>query len=201
MSQNSQYQSWTDEELVRALTVERDDFLPEALVAVEGELVRRGFELETLGRPDGPVQRRIELDAAKLTGVRGWLLVFIVVLLGNSLFASLSGASLLSQAGASPVIMIVGISWMVLGLYGCYAFILLVSRKAQAPKHASWWLMAGFVLGSLTLGLVYLATRELIFLPIYFVGTAFWFYYLENSKRVAATYRENPVKIRADEYG
>ena len=45
-SQQSTYESWSNEDLIQAATVDRQDYLPEAMIMIEAELKRRNVSSE-----------------------------------------------------------------------------------------------------------------------------------------------------------
>lgn len=187
-SQQYTYGSWPNEDLIRATTVDRQDYLPEAMIVIEAELNRRNVSSDDRNHVEQQILSGRNLRFQKLTGVRGWLLVFALITIGNSVAAILGGVAGASQVLENPIVGIALLPLSAFGVYGCYVFVLLLRKKINAPKHASRWLIAGFVLALLYAGIVYLTTREFILTPFYGAATLIWLQYLDSSKRVAATY-------------
>lgn len=187
-SQQSIYESWSNEDLIQAATVDRQDYLPEAMIMIEAELKRRNVGSEDRDRVEQQILSDRNLRTHKLTGVRGWLLVFVLIVIGNSIAAILGGVGGASQVLENPIVAIALVPLWSFGAYGCYVFVLLLQKKKNAPKHASRWLIAGFALTFFYAGVVYLTTREFILTPLYGAATLIWLQYLDSSKRVAATY-------------
>jgi hypothetical protein len=165
------------------------------MIMIEAELKRRNVGSEYRGRVEQQILSDRTLRTQKLTGVRGWLLVFALLVIGNSIAAILGGLAGASQSLENPIVGIALLPLWAFGAYGCYVFVLLLRKEINAPKHASRWLIAGFVLTLLYAGVVYLTTREFILTPFYGVATLIWLQYLDSSKRVAATYGKPPENV------
>jgi hypothetical protein len=186
--QQSTYESWSNEDLIRAATVDRQDYLPKAMIIIEAELKRRNVSSEERNQGEQQILSDRNLRTQKLAGVRGWLLVFALIVIGNSIAAISGGVAAASQVLENPIASIALLPLWAFGVYGCYLFVILLRKKNNAPKHASRWLIAGFVLTLLYAAVVYMATREFSLTPLYGIATLVWLQYLDSSKRVAATY-------------
>ena len=122
-----------------------------------------------------------KLGIQRLTGVRGWLLVFIILVIGNSLVSVAIGLAGLKE---KPALILM----LAIGVYGIYVSWLLVSRKESAPMHAARWLIAELVLTILYAVLLYMETWETTPVPAYAIGILAWLFYIKRSNRVKLTY-------------
>jgi len=162
---------------------DREEYRPEAITLIEEELARRNLddvERDRLVQNIAQERREQELES-----VRGWLLFFALVVLGNSLplvfdVAFYLGRNLLTGALALPAFSV--------GVYGCYVFVLLVRKRPTAPRHAARWVIAMSGLTLFSAGMVYLKRGEIILTPLYGLAQLAWLGYLGSSKRVLATY-------------
>ncbi len=145
------------------------------------KLTRRNIDSKKKNLTERKVPDTRKLGTQRLIGVRGWLLVFVVLVLGNSLISIAIGLAGLKE---KPALILM----LAIGVYGCYVFGLLVSKKGSAPKHAAGWLIAELVLTILYAVLLYLETRETTPVPAYAIGILVWLLYLKRSKRVKITY-------------
>src|ERR1700733_11818220 len=103
----AEYQNWSDSELVRATTAEKQDYQQWALALMEQELFRRGIPpLEREG-VEKVVLEQVEGERKRLAGIP-WLLPLFGVVVGlgsliNALFGVgvliLFGGALLSEFG------------------------------------------------------------------------------------------------------
>ena len=186
-SARARYEDWTDEDLVRAAGPERQDFRPEAIALIEAELTRRGIADEQWRRLERAVASEEADRRDELTGVRGWLLIFALMVLGNSLYVLLEWA----LAGLEdPLVGLFLLPSGLVGVYGLYAFHHLLRRRRSAPRHAARWLIAAFLVPLAYSVVVYGLSGELMLEPLYRAGILIWLVYLAQSKRVAATYGE-----------
>lgn len=181
---DSIYQDWTNEDLLCAAGPERHEYRADAVRAIDAELARRGLDgadREQLER--GMVER--ERRTRELTGVRGWLLVFALLVLGNSVSAVIGGTRGLLQ---NPLVGVFRLPELAAGVYGCYVFALLMLKRQTAPKHAAHWLFVAFGVTVFQAIYTYWLEREVLLMPLYGLGVLIWVEYLRRSRRVAATY-------------
>lgn len=75
------YQTWGTEELIRAATVERASYQTEALVLIERELQQRNVPTAEQDAIRDRLQTEELQQERKLCGVRGVLLLFVIVVL------------------------------------------------------------------------------------------------------------------------
>jgi hypothetical protein len=191
---SSIYLSWSDEELLRAAGPEREEYRPEAIASIETELARRDLDAPRREQLLQSIDQEDERRLRDLTGVRGWLLFFALVVLVNSLPLVFGGVL---RILLNPQVGISSLPWLAVGAYGCYAFVLLVRKRPSAPRHAARWILALFGVLVLHAGFVYLTSRQLVLMPLFGLPYVLWFEYLQRSKRVAATYGRPPQEIEA----
>jgi len=121
----------------------------------------------------------------KLTGVAGWLALFIV-----GIFLS----SLLNIIGTFVDFTTWGLIDLAIGIYGVYVGYLLSKVKPNAVKNAKIYLIINAVLGLLLIILVYSTvdpTDDLFSVAWRtFIYGVIWFWYFSASKRVKNTYQQ-----------
>jgi len=181
------YQSWTDEELLRAAGEEREEYRPEAVAAIEVELERRGVDASKREEMLENIVQEDERREHDLRGVRGWLALFALVVLFNSLPWVLTGVE---RLWGHPLAGLSFLPWMAVGAYGCYVFGALLLKRPTAPRHAARWLVATVGVPLLYVLLVYLSSGQALVAPVFRAPLLIWLWYLTESKRVAATYGE-----------
>lgn len=184
----AQYRSWTTEDLVRATTLEAEEYTPEAVSLMREELQGRNLTAEAQEALEGRVEGEATSAQRSLVGIRGWLLVFVV------LFGLNFGVVLVSDifALAQPL---PGIAYFAtvleifVGIYALGALWLLVSRHPRAPQHAQAVLVifCFLAIGS-WLAFHWRGYPPGLF-PVGAVGFAcVWWSYLSYSRRVRLTY-------------
>lgn len=183
------------EDLVSATTVHREDYQPDALSAMDRELASRDVPIDGRQAVEQEILQKEEVVDQKLRGIRGWLIVFILVVAIGSLVGLLTGiaALMLSQ---NVLGLLLTLPSVVIALYGFVAVVLLLRKKPSAPSHAARWMIANFVYGLIVAVIVWALTRDtsgFTVLPSP-IGVLLWLTYLENSKRVAATYGKTSKK-------
>lgn len=184
-NESKRFQGWANEDLLRASGPEREEYRPEAIIQIEAELARRGVrgaERDNLAYSMAVEEGRRRRE---LTGVRGWLLLFALIVLGNSLSRVLGGAR---QALQDPFSAVLALPGFAVGAYGCYVFGLLLTKRRSAPQHATRWLVVGFGVSVFYLILTRGFTGGVIFAGFAGLGCSIWVEYLRKSIRVAATY-------------
>jgi len=178
------YGSWTTEALIEATALKQEDYLPEAIAAMRTELAARGVAQDHRSEVAGVMQ---EVETKRLSGVRGWIIVFLIVLALNSLVALVSGLAAIQSGGF--LLSWLGLAALALAVYGGFVFAVLVAKKHSAPAHAKRWIVIMTVLGVLSAFLVLLVTGE--FSMLFVTSAVFaliWWRYFDVSKCVAATY-------------
>ena len=180
------YQSWSAAQLLRATTAEKQDYKSEALDLMVRELSRRGVSQSEREGAEREVVQHVEAEKKRLTGIRGFLLLFVIVVVFGSLLYALFGLLFL---GAGGLFILSGVLSLILAGYGFYVFYLLTRIRRTAPQHAERFLIFGFLLSILETLVAATVTHH--FDPGAlggFMGTLLWLAYLGGSKRVANTY-------------
>jgi hypothetical protein len=104
------YADWLTEDLVRASTVNREEYTAEAMSFIEAELKKRDVTIEQQQQ----IERKaaVEVHSAKksLTGIRGWLLLFCIIVFLSSIVGIIKWSTVFEP---------------ILGIYGLVVFYLL----------------------------------------------------------------------------
>jgi hypothetical protein len=185
---SARYKSWSTENLIKGATVDRKDYLPEALEVIERELKARNVSLELRQNIAQTIQQERETQEQQLRGIRGWLLFFVIVVLANSVMGVLSGLSSLSEARA-PLALLLLAPQPILGLAGLYVFVVLLLKKPFAPGHARIWLIVSFCYSLALAVILFIIARQFLLTPLPPIAALVWLTYLDESRRVAVTYQ------------
>jgi hypothetical protein len=182
------YKNWSDGELLRATTAEKQSYEPWALDLMARELSRRDISHSEKESAEKEVLEQVESEFKRLTGVHGFLLLFVVVLVVNSLFAALFGLAFV-RAG-DLVIMLFGVLWLIFAGYGFSVVYLLIRKQSTAPQHAERLLILGCLLSIVSALVVWMVTPGSNLAPAFYgvIGALLWLGYLRSSRRVANTY-------------
>ena len=182
------YRSLSTEELLQATTVEKDDYMPEAIALMTEELDKRNISQLEKAKIQTNIGKKVEEEKKSISGIRGLLLLFIIILLFNSLVSLIAGISIVSTT-RSLLSTVISLPSFFIALYGIFVFFLLVLKKQNAPKHATNWIISAFIISLIYAAFSLLATGEL---PSFLLGQAIsagiWLGYFSYSKRIAATY-------------
>lgn len=183
------YVNWTDEQLVKATTVEKNDYNPEAVDIMLKVLQKRGVSEKQLNSLQSEVEQKVAADIKKITGVGGFLIVFLIILVLSVIYSLNDGFSVLSSIKEMPILLlVVSIPFFLISIYGAYIFLLLVRKKEKAPDHTIKWLIAHFCVRLLGVVAIFITTGKLELSAIAPMSTLVWLMYFTNSKRVKATY-------------
>lgn len=189
------YQSWATEDLVRAASFDRGDYLPEAITAIEKELSSRDVSIEDRAQIEQDILKERQETEERINGVHGWLLLLIIIVLVSSLIVMLQSLSIPDSGAATfATTALLILPGLLLSLYGFFVFVLLVRKHKKAPSHAAIWLI-GSVCYAIFVGvLIFLLTGKInMVVPFTAAGAFVWLVYLAKSRRVALTYqRGNP---------
>lgn len=181
------YSGWTAERLVRAAFLEADQYDSSAVAVMRAELEARGLSASDIAalREDMRLHRDHE---SRLAGVRGWLLLFVIMVGASSAGGFALGAAL-TLSGEGWLARGQGLVTLALGIYGaCCAWLLGYGRPA-APVHARRWLILLAVNGLAVAGIGLAVRGELpdgVGRPLLFA--MIWLPYLARSRRVARVY-------------
>jgi len=176
------------EDLIRAATVERKDYQSEALELIDKELATRNVSTEQITEVRTKAHLEQEAKDRKITGIRGWLLVFVILIAICSLSGITSGLSALGLMEDFPYTAAF-IPLLPLGCYGIVVFILLILKKFTAPDHARACLMIFIVYNLLICVAGITNILEFRCSPFPAIWAGMWVSYMKESKRVALTYK------------
>lgn len=188
------YGEWSDIWLVRAVTLQRGDYQPEALQMIERELARRGLSPEEIDSLKSQALEQSESENRTPSGIGGWLRVFLIFVSLATLSHGVIGWSVfragLSQGDHGLGALLGGLASMIMAGYGAYALSLLSGGSPYAPRHTRQFLVTGFLLRAL-LSAAHLAEPRLSDPGLIILGaiTVLSVLYLKTSRRVANTYR------------
>lgn len=185
------YSSWTDDQLVKAVTVDRTEYYPEALVVMQKVLEKRGIPTETFSAIQTSAEKKRDDDIKRLTGIGGFLLLFLLNLVVSVFLNIMMGIKSLTHYSETPIFTLaVFIPSVLFGLFGAYVF-LLVREEKKAPRWATGWIIANCLLTILGLIFASVITGNWDFNAAYLpMGALLWIMYFSSSKRVKATYGE-----------
>ena len=198
------YAALSTEDLIKATTFEQTGYEPEAIALMNDELKRRGESQEDINMAQETVAKQIAEISKKLTGIRGFLLLFIImlyvnvlfsfgeVLIGLILFGNLSTV-MLDNTSTILAVLVLSVCYVCVGLYGIFTLILLIRKKKSAPGHTIKWIYSNLGIGILDAVLVFLNSSELQYFKVVgpLIFCLVWVTYFSRSKRVAATYGIN----------
>jgi hypothetical protein len=139
--------------------------------------------------------KREQAEKQQYRGIRGWLIVFILMVAGGSLISLLSGIVELREVKGFLGILLF-IPQALIAIYGFDVFVLLLCEKPSAPTHAARWMIANAAYNLIMAILVYALTRSTAGFIVFpsALGLTLWLMYLAKSKRVAATYKWKTAK-------
>jgi len=157
---------------------------------MRAELDRRGLSSEERRGTEKDAAQQVEDEVRSYTGVKGWLVLFAIVMALNFGWLFTRSIGTLARGGPSlPSVSLVLTLRTLVGLYGVVAAGLLFARQQRAPQHAK---AALAILCTLVVGSwLYFSWKGLIqehfpFRVLIFAGV--WWAYLSASKRVRSTY-------------
>ena len=182
------YRSWADEDLVRATSFDRGDYLPEALAAIEKELSSRGVSIDR-AQIEHDIRKEHQETKDQLYGVRGWLLLFVIILLIYSLRGVQESLDIMGES-RDLIATLLFLPRILLSVYGLFVFVLLVRKNKKAPFHAAKWLIGTACYGFLLGVLIFLSFEEIILTPGWAMFFLVWLAYFQRSRRVALTYQQ-----------
>jgi hypothetical protein len=192
----NRYQSMSTEDLFKAVTIDRKDYQLEAIKLIEKELTIRNVPLDLAQEAQQKIEQDEMIKDSQLNGVRGWLMIFVIILAANSIFLLVSGVDTLTKTKNMPgFILFFSLLMPLLGCYGLFASILLIKRNKAAPAHTRRWLITFLVYSLLYTAAIfkYSTAKYPLFVSAAssLVFSAVWLSYLKASRRVALTYQKN----------
>lgn len=195
---DQRHKSWATEDLVRAASLDRGDYLPEALAAMEKELSSRDISIDR-AEIEQDIRKERQETEERLRGVRGWLLLFVIIVFVNSLIGVLQSLNTLGGSANSNTTLLI-LPLLILSLYGFFVSVLLVLKHKKAPSHAAKWLIASAGYAILFGVLIFLMAGEMTTVSFTAMGALVWLVYLDGSRRVALTYpQESPMSNKRSE--
>ena len=189
------YNSMSTEDLIKAVTIDRKDFKLEAIKLIEKELTLRNVPLDQAQEAQKKIEQEEMIKESQLHGVRGWLLIFIIILAVNSIFIIVSGVITLTKIKNMPgFILFISLLMPLVGCYGFFSSILLFKRNETAPAHARRWLIANLVCSLLYIIVIFEFSINKYLLVLSGVSSLIfaiiWISYLKASRRIALTYQK-----------
>ncbi|MEP7013345.1 MAG: DUF2569 family protein [Acidobacteriota bacterium] len=183
----ARYRAWETEELIRAVRFDWNGYTPEALALIEEELAARNHpvvERRDLEVVAADLQGR---DLQRLTGIKGWLLLLVLIILINSSFALFGAAKSLRHP--PPVEWAFAFLTGGFGLFGLATFVLLLTKHRLAPEYAKALFLLAMTI-SLLQAFYFKSPGWFPSFPLAdtMQGGVFWIAYLSVSKRVKMTY-------------
>lgn len=184
----------TTADLLSATRLSREEYTAEALSIMDREVQSRGVTRDQVQEHAESVARQEQENEDRLSGIKGWLTVFITMVGLSATVGLMTGISslrmsrqFLEGAFLSPQLL--------LSAYGFYGLVLLLKRKPQAPFHAERWIFSSLLYTILLLffGHKVISNDNDVFAitAVFPLGMAFWLHYLIKSKRVAATFNQD----------
>lgn len=172
------YAQWATEDLVEAVTFEAGGYVPGAVAVMRNVLDARNVSESESLRIQSDIQAEREAEATRLGRIRGWLVVFIVLVAVSSLFDLLLGFVIVGGSGSS---LLMGLLVGGAGAFGGYVTFSLIRRQPAAPAYAQAWIV-------MTLCIDLILTGPSGNLLGSVLSALIWVWYLEESKRVAHVY-------------
>jgi len=193
--QAERYQSMPTDDLLAATGVHRADYQPEALDLMEKELASRNISVDYKDQVVDKIKQQETVRDDQLRGIRGWLIVFLIVFALGSLRWLLEGIAALVEVQSFLQFLLV-LPQPVVGGWGLFVLALLMAKKPSAPRHAIRWLITvlayRLVYGLVTvMSIGGVSSSEAGLLVLSFAGNALWLTYLSSSRRVAVTYSKD----------
>lgn len=191
----ARYQKWQTEELVHAVTLDAEDYTPEALDLMNQELERRGSPVAQRSELVEAVAQESERQLRQYAGVRGLLVWMVLVIAINSVMALLGALRFLE----TPLVIyqVFAIAEGSLGVLGVVACVYLMQRKSNAPSYARTWFLLAMTIGLAEALYSFSEAGMSVSVPIGNMAVcALWLSYLSASKRVKATYGSQEAPSR-----
>jgi Protein of unknown function (DUF2569) len=185
------YRAWSTEDLVRAVTIDIDQYNFSAVELMKRELDERNIPQSEREALQASSAEKSEEQIKSLSGIKGLLLLFVLVVLGNSAYIVLTVLISFVQY-TNLAVFIVFALLLTVGAYGLFVFNVLIRRNPSAPRHATNWVIIMPIMNVLYAVVGYLTGEEMPGGVVNLVRSAMfsviWLTYLPHSKRVAATY-------------
>ncbi len=184
------YANWTDDELVKAATVDKSDYDPKAVEVILQILTKRGILGDQLNSIRDKLDQNEKNDIRRLSGIGGFLILFLLSLAIGSIFSIISGVLNFTHMEEMPILTFAdSVPSILMGFWGMYIVNLFANTKKSAPSYAIKWLTTNIFLSLffIALSLYYgskFPLRNIIAISISLI----WIKYFSISQRVKATY-------------
>jgi len=183
------YQNWSTEDLVKATTVDKNDYQLEAIQLMQKELAKRNIPYSELESLQTTVKSTKGEQAKSLNGIKGFLLLFVVGIFIASSQLLIAGLLTLPEVLNSSLVAIMSLIFILFGGYGFFTFVFLIRKNVSAPRHARTFLILCFILSIIITVFQYLPSGIGDLKSILSIfNFLFWLMYIQQSKRVKATY-------------
>ena len=140
------YRGWETDRLLRALTEEAEQFTPDALMTMKRILEGRGVTASEIADQTTLAQSVHDERQKKLTGIQGFLLVFIVLFTIWSLQFMVEGVRVIGMVESGNILRLMGLTIGLLGVYGLYCSIQLIRKSPSAVWHTNVCMTLRFIL-------------------------------------------------------
>ena len=140
------YAQWPTEKLVKAITLEADQYTAAAMPAMRRALDARGLSESALNALAAEIRADHDTELQRMSRIRGWLLVFILYVAGNSLFLLGIGYELAVTAPVR-ILRLEAVPAVVFGLYGLFCASILIAKRPEAPQRVRRLLVLEFFFG------------------------------------------------------
>ncbi len=184
------YKTWSNDDLIRAISLDKENYLPEALELMEVELSRRNIQVAEKDYISSNITLIDGIEAQKLNGITGFLLLFIIIFFFNIFISLISGISILYRTEFHGILLWYSFFNILIAFYGIYCLVILIGKKEIAIKHTQYCLAIGAIAATIFY-FILSQDYKINILPI-LINSALWLTYLKYSKRVKYTYVTAP---------
>jgi hypothetical protein len=141
------YKAWSTEALVRATTIAKNDYEPDAITVMLKELDVRNISQENFTFLQKDIGQEKEVKAK--TQISGTLKFFLGATIGYLFYALRESIIYFNRFvdTPGPLFFVLTVSHLFIFIYGIFIFQLLLRKKNNAPLHTLRWLYCVFGLG------------------------------------------------------
>ncbi len=191
----ARFRAWETEDLIRAAKIDSHGYTPEALALIAEELATRNDSVDQLHELEEVVAESHDREVQQLTGIKGWLLVLVLVVANGSATSLVNAARSIRQVPSEMQVFA-----FIAGAYGVFGLVtlgLLLSKHRRAPGFARTLFLSAMAISLVEAFYFYYREWRVHFFPLATMASgALWFTYLSVSKRVKATFRIQPPENR-----